>query len=43
MSVLFSKTEANLSLREIGKSRGRLIVSAKLSCRFNGAVSQKQR
>lgn len=39
MSVLFSKTEANLSIREIGKSRGSLMVIAKLSCRFNEAVS----
>ena len=39
MSVLFSKTEANLSISEIGKSRGSLIVIAKLSCRLNEAVS----
>ena len=39
MSVLFSKTEANLSLREIGKSRGSLMVKAKLSCRLKLAVS----
>ena len=39
MSVLFSKTEANLSLREIGKSRGSLMVKTKLSCRLKLAVS----
>ena len=39
MSVLFSKTEANLSLREIGKSRGSLMANTKLSCRLNEAVS----
>ena len=39
MSVLFSKTEANLSLLEIGKSRGSLIANTKLSCRLNEAVS----
>lgn len=39
MSVLFSKTEANLSIREIGKSRGSLMVIAKLSCRLKEDVS----
>ena len=39
MSVLFSKTEANLSLREIGKSRGSLMANAKLSCRLKEDAS----
>lgn len=39
MSVLFSKTEADLSIREIGESRGSLVVKAKLSCRLKLAVS----
>lgn len=39
MSVLFSKTEANLSISEAGESRCSLIVIAKLSCRLNEAVS----
>ena len=39
MSVLFSKTEANLSLREIGNSRGSLMANAKLSCRLKLPVS----
>lgn len=39
MSVLFSKIKADLSIREIGESRGSLVIKAKLSCRFNGDVS----
>lgn len=39
MSVLFSKTEANLSIRETGESRGSLMVITKLSCRLKLAVS----
>ena len=39
MSVLFSKTEANLSLRDTGESRGSLMANAKLSCRLNEAMS----
>lgn len=39
MSVLFSKTEVSLSIREMGKSRGGLMANAKLSCRLNEAVS----
>lgn len=39
MSVLFSKTEANLSLLEIGKSRDSLMANSKLSCRLKEDVS----
>ncbi len=39
MSVLFSKTEAYLSICNIGKSRGSLMVIAKLSCQLNEGVS----
>ena len=39
MSVLFSKTEVSLSIREVGESRGSLMVIAKLSCRLKEDVS----
>ena len=39
MSVLFSKTEADLSIWDIGESRGSIMVKTKLSCRLKLAVS----